>query len=311
VTLLRAFTSSGDAIADKRLALAEGYLSDGDTGTAIGLARQALELVPAFAPGWFMVGEASMKAGDAASAIAAFRTVLELDPLDRQGARLRLAALGEWAVNEAMTDAYIATLFDRYAPLFESHIIGVLQYRGPEKIVAALKRAAAAEARSMHFGRAIDLGCGTGLMGEEIVAHVGWLAGCDLSPEMVARAEGVGNYGHLAVSECTDFLRSQGGASADLLLAADVLVYIADLAPLLAECARVLAPGGLIAFSTQTHPGKGVIVGADLRFQHAPAHVTALAGAAGLRVVLAEEATTRRDAGKPVPSMIHVLAHGG
>jgi predicted TPR repeat methyltransferase len=311
MALLRAFATSGDAIADKRLALAEDYLGDGDTATAMGLARQALELVPDFAPAWFLLGEAAMKRGDSVCAAEAFRNALSRDPQDPQGARLRLAALGHAPVTEAMTDRYIATLFDRYAPMFDAHLVGRLHYRAPEKLLAALKRATAGEGRALRFGRAIDLGCGTGLMGEEIAPHVDRLIGCDLSSEMVSRARGGGAYADLAVAECVAFLRGQGTASADLLLAADVLVYVADLAPLLVEGARVLALGGLFAFSTQTHAGDGVIIGADLRFQHAPAHVARLAEAAGLRIVLAEQAVTRHDGGKPVPSMIHVLAHGG
>jgi SAM-dependent methyltransferase len=43
------------------------------------------------------------------------------------------------------------------------------------------------------------------------------------------------------------------GAQYDLALAADVFVYVNDLAPVFAEVARVLRPGGILAFTVETH----------------------------------------------------------
>ncbi|MFX7567174.1 methyltransferase domain-containing protein, partial [Acinetobacter baumannii] len=77
-------------------------------------------------------------------------------------------------------------------------------------------------------------------------------------------------------------LSNKPDASADFLLAADAMVYVADIAPVLREAHRVLAPGGLIAFTTETHPGEGVILGQGLRYAHAAAHVRAAVASASL-----------------------------
>ena len=42
-------------------------------------------------------------------------------------------------------------------------------------------------------------------------------------------------------------------AKYDLVLAADVFVYVNDLAAVLADVARVLAPRGMLAFTVETH----------------------------------------------------------
>ena len=63
-------------------------------------------------------------------------------------------------------------------------------------------------------------------------------------------------------------LRGRPEASADLIVAADAMVYVADLAPVLREVKRVLAPGGLLAFTVETHEGSGVILGEGLRYAH-------------------------------------------
>jgi len=56
--------------------------------------------------------------------------------------------------------------------------------------------------------------------------------------------------------------------AADLVVAADAFVYLGDLEPVCREAARVLTPSGLLAFSVETHPGPGVILGETLRWAH-------------------------------------------
>ena len=53
------------------------------------------------------------------------------------------------------------------------------------------------------------------------------------------------------------------------------MVYVAELAPVLAEAARVLASGGLLAFTAETHDGEGVVIGQGLRYAHGAAYVRA------------------------------------
>ena len=63
-------------------------------------------------------------------------------------------------------------------------------------------------------------------------------------------------------------LRGRVDASAELILAADAMVYVADLVPVLNEARRVLAAGGLLAFTVETHGGDGVVIGEGLRYAH-------------------------------------------
>lgn len=85
-------------------------------------------------------------------------------------------------------------------------------------------------------------------------------------------------------------MRGRPDAGAELVLAADAIVCVADLAGL-AEAARVLTPGSCCAFTTETHDGGGLILGAGLRYAHAAAYVCASVEACGLRST----------AGKPFP----------
>ena len=72
---------------------------------------------------------------------------------------------------------------------------------------------------------------------------------------MIARAEAKGDYDRLAVGNLAAFLSAEIAKAAkyDLVLAADVFVYVNDLAAVLADVARVLAPRGMLAFTVETH----------------------------------------------------------
>ncbi len=290
---------TGDPRADRRLELARGYAADGDPTAAIDLARQALELAPGFAAGWTLLGDWLAEAGDRDGARAVFERALGLDPADVAGAGLRRDRL-DGRTPAGAPPAHVARLFDDYAGRFDAHLVGALGYRAPEEIIAALD----AVAPGRRFAHALDLGCGTGLMGAAVRARVERLEGVDLSAAMVAAARAKGLYDALDVGEMVDWLGPRGGA--DMALAADVLVYVGDLDPLAAALARALVPGGLFAFTVQRHDGEGVRLGADLRFAHAPAHLDQLALTHGFAVEAARDVSTRRDAGRDVPGRLAI-----
>ena len=90
---------------------------------------------------------------------------------------------------------------------------------------------------------------------------------------MIEQARAKGLYDRLEVSDLLEFLAAEAGASHHLALAADVFVYCSDLAPIAAAVATVLAPGGLFAFTVETHDEPGVRLQGTLRYAHGAAHV--------------------------------------
>jgi predicted TPR repeat methyltransferase len=103
-----------------------------------------------------------------------------------------------------------------------------------------------------------------------------------------------------------DGLKGEPDAAFDLALSADAIIYLPDLAPALKEVARVLRPNGLMAFTTETHAGDGVVIGVGLRYAHGAAHVREAIAAAGLALCSLEEASTRTESDVPVPGLIVV-----
>jgi predicted TPR repeat methyltransferase len=298
--------TSNDPIADRRYAHAMDYRAAGDHLAAAELLAQALERVPDWAAGWLALGEAEEAAGKTDSALGAYQRALTLDASDRFGAKLRLARLKRAMDADAWSEAHVAALFDDYAPRFEAELVDRLAYRGPALLVDAVRRLAA-----RRFRRMIDLGCGTGLAARAFAPLCEAIDGIDLSPAMLERARAKALYRRLTLGEVVATLALEPEASADLLVAADLVVYLGDLGPLLCEAARVLEPGGLLAFTAERTAAAAFLLGESLRYAHSEAGIRAWAAAAGLEVRLIVPSSKRNDRGVPVPSLVLVLEKPG
>jgi predicted TPR repeat methyltransferase len=298
--------SSGDLIADRRYAIAQDFERRGDFAAAADLLTQALERAPGFPAAWFALGKIRERLGDRRGAGEAFRRTLGLDPQDPQGAGLRLARLE--ARNKPMPPAYVRTLFDQYAPRYEDALVRDLAYCAPRLLRDAVERVQKARGLPVKFRRMLDLGCGTGLAGEAFADCCGSMLGVDLSPAMIEQARRKQIYADLRVADLIEALEPEQ-LRADLIVAADAFVYFPDLGPVCRAAARLLEPGGLFAFTAETHEAAGVVLGEKLRYAHSPAHVRAALEAAGLSALSLASASPRKENALPVPGLVVMAAH--
>lgn len=308
MTVAMPFTkdTSGDLRADRRYVYGMGALRDSEAGPAIDLLKQCLELVPDWLPAWFGLGEALLASGDLQAAGKAFQHVLALDSSDCLGAGAYLVRISGDPTSGQLSSAFVTTLFDEYAPRFDSHLVDTLEYCAPALLVSALDRSGA----HRNFARVLDLGCGTGLMAKALGGRASRIDGVDLSGKMLNLARETGLYAELTQSDLLALLRARVPGSADLILAADVFCYVIDLEPVFAAALPVIVPGGHFAFTIETHDGRDISVGDDRRVHHVTDNVVDLAIKAGFSVKLVETASTRMDRGMPVPGAVIVLAKG-
>lgn len=248
------------------------------------------------------------RAGDFDQAAMAYREVLSLDPADRGGASVRLASIDRGETPDKAPPAYVETLFDQHAEVFDNVLVEQLGYAVPVQLRQLL-----ASRGLGPFGRVLDLGCGTGLAGSELRATSGYLAGVDISENMVELADDREVYDDLFVGEALAFLQAGDGDERwDLITATDVMPYLGELEPLVAEASGRLGGGCRLAFSTETLPedvlaGRAYVVGPYQRFAHAEAYIRRVLSGAELAVEAFEPITVRHEQGRPVPGHL-VLA---
>lgn len=289
-------STSGDPSIDRRADYAEMLLAEGEPAAAAEIIIGALEHAPGWTYGWFRAGEMNDAAGLKEAAITAFGMAASLDEVDRLGASLKLALLRNGAP-VAMPVAFVETLFDQYADTFDAALVDRLSYRVPALLETAIERAAP----SRRFRHAVDLGCGTGLMGVHLRPRCDRLNGLDLSAAMLRKAAARGVYDALEKADLNGF--APAPASLDLVVAADVFMYVADLGPVFASVARGLETGGLFAFSVEKADA-GIVLRASRRYAHGADHVRHLLAGHGFAVAEIGEATIRRDGGEDIVGLI-------
>jgi predicted TPR repeat methyltransferase len=252
----------------------------------------------------YETGLAAEKRGDRAAVAAAYTEALRLDPEDHCGAAVRLAALGLAPAPEAAPPAYVATLFDQHAEVFDSMLVDQLGYHVPMLLRELF------EARGLGpFERLLDLGCGTGLTGESLEDMTAHRTGVDLSEGMLAIADEKEVYQDLFVGDATGFLESAVGQRWDLITATDVLPYLGAVEALFNAAARRLSPGGVLALSTESLSAeacgdRGWTVGPKQRYGHADGYLQAALEAAGLSLLAMERIVVRHDEGAPIPGRL-------
>ena len=208
-----------------------------------------------------------------------------------------LAALRSEALVRA-PDNYLVAYFDEFAETFESKLVNALDYHVPEKLYAMLAKS------GRRFANVLDLGCGTGLCAPFLRQLGARLIGVDLSRRMLEKASARALYNDLIEAEAGDFL-DNCTERFDLVVAADFLPYFGDLATLFEKIARVLKPGGLLAFNAETAERDFCILPSG-RFAHATSYIDA-AAAANFTCADLQQTMIRLEAAKPVDGVLVVL----
>lgn len=301
------FMSSGDLLVDRRYRWALECLAGGDRAGAADILEQVVASAPTFAAAWFALGDIREEQGNREAAIAAFQSARDADPQDHHGARLRLARLGLAEATPDLMQAHVRRLFDQYAPRFDAGLQH-LGYRAPQLLAAAVGAVTRGSGHPARFAAMLDLGCGTGLAGAVFRADVDHLAGVDISAAMIEAARRKGLYDRLETGELAAFLAAEAAARNcyDLVVAADVLVYVQNLGAVADAVRGVLAVRGLFAFTVETHAGEGVLLRESLRYAHGAACVRA--AMAGFDLVRLDEVSTRNERGQPVPGLLAIAS---
>jgi predicted TPR repeat methyltransferase len=335
VPLLQQATAGEPQFGDAWASLGLAHEAHGDWAAAVPALTKALTIADHAAALWLSLGRCQARLGHPADALQALERALALDPtlgaawslrgsLQRELHQLDAAAHSfEQAIAHGADRAlhayylasvrsgqgaparaprqYVQALFDDYAADFQGHLVGRLGYRAHELLLGPIVGS------GRRFRRALDRGCGTGLCGALLEPVSDAIDGVDLSGAMLEQATKLGVYRELVQADIGEYL---AGATqrADLVVAADVLIYVGELSALFGDVARLLDPDGLFAFTVELPTNDEPLqLLSSLRYAHSEASVRRLAATCGLAVDDLRTAPIRHEQGRPVPGLLVTL----
>ncbi len=285
---------------DPQAALAHGtaLLAAERLPEAIGELQRALRLDHESVAARHALGLAWLAAGEPEKALESLRRL--------DGVEAETAAAHAMLARPRSDPDYVRHLFDQFARDYDARMLGALSYRGHE-ILRELSELVIPGRDGLAI---LDLGCGTGLTGAAFKDKAARLDGIDLSPAMVEKARARGIYDSLAVGDI-EAMPEPDKAPYDLLLAADTLLYLGDLAAVFAAGRARLGPGGFFLFTVERQEGEGFALGPKRRWRHSEAYLREEAARAGFDVAGCVACTPRSEAHVPVDGLAVALSRLG
>ena len=270
---------------------------------AVKLYRQALELDPTSHRAFEGLAWALPMAGADHEMLPLVRRWVSHHP-QNPVARHLAASLGQRPMPPRCEAAYIESFFDGFAPTYDK-TLSDLEYRVPNLVQDRMSMWLGCPTSALTV---LDAGCGTGLCGPVLRPWARQLHGVDLSAGMLSQARKREVYDALHEAELITWL-NEAPAAFDVIVAADVLVYFGDLAPVFAAARRVLSPKGVLMFTVEQSEGQSdapFFLAPKGRFVHRDTDLRRWAQEARFEVIELTEVALRMDRGELEPGWLMV-----
>jgi predicted TPR repeat methyltransferase len=303
------------------------------------------------------MGTVQKAAGNRLEAIRCFQRALDWKPGDGH-AVAQLASLVAVDSTESeigsvvagvqhLDTEYVRDLFDGYSARFEDELVNLLEYQGHEWVAHEAVQAFMSDDVRDTWGMKqpqqhqlmtmVDLGCGTGLVGDALVGAFKNLfanppplriLGVDLSHRMVKLAaakrvttttgEDKKIYESVHQADAVTYLKEiaeqQTSSSIHGIVAADVFIYVGNLQAIFESSRVVLVDSGVIVFSVELLPlssdeedqGKMILLPSG-RFGHSKQYIEREAKQAGFVMKVWKEGILRKQRGENVRGAVVVL----
>lgn len=269
--------------------------------------QRAVQLDPALHQAWGDLGSLLSESGRHQEALDAWQQALQhggdqdLVRYQMAGAQARLASgLPASETPAHPPRSYVERLFDDYAESFDEHL-GKLDYQAPRVLASGLSGLLSSRPRELAqagrglFKHGLDLGCGTGLCAAPLGPWTLRLTGVDVSAQMLEKAHALQRYDRLVQADLVEHLKTTSDRY-DLVVAADVFIYVGALEAVFAGVRRAIEPGGVFCFSVESiADDRDYSLLPSLRYGHSSRYLLRLAEANGFEVMQLKPGPLRHD----------------
>ena len=250
--------------------------------------RKAIELKPDYAGAHTNLGGLLVKLNKLEEAETFFKKAIEFKP-DYEEAKHLLSALTGKTTNSAPRK-YIENLFDDYAENFENSLVNTLEYNTPNKIIEMIID----KNPNIQLGSVLDLGCGTGLIGDEIKKYCSNLEGVDLSKQMLKIASTKNIYDKLEHKDIVKYLSTEN-LDFNYFISTDVLVYVGELSKIFRLIKSRNKSKGKFVFSTEHTDRDGFFLEKSRRYSHSKKYIESLCNKFGYKLSHFETTNLRKE----------------
>jgi len=238
--------------------LGEAFQELGKFGEAIASYETALTHAPNNMAIIYCLGYCHQIIGYKGEAIKYFDSILKEDPKDlRYGANLRLASLGELDVPPQTPTLYMENIYKNTVANWRD------DYPGHKVILESFNQNKR-RPKSLYI---LDIGCGTGSLGEPLKPFAKQLDGIDISKDMIAKSFDRDIYDHLQNVDIMEYMLTKREAY-DVIIASAVFIHYSDLKPVFEKCWGSLQKDGELIFTLFSCEGSDIRINDKNYFAH-------------------------------------------
>jgi predicted TPR repeat methyltransferase len=243
------------------------FFSQGNIQEALEILNILIEKNPKDALLFNMLGGCFASIGRTEMAIENYQKALEFEPEYAIPKHMLNSLTGQ--TSKEPPKEYVKNLFDDYALRFNEALVKNLQYSLPFIIKELILQS---NSEKSKYENVIDLGCGTGLAGNNLREISTNLTGVDISENMIYEAKKLDVYDTLIVGDITKKLNASQDKF-DLFVALDVFIYIGDAKSTFQAVRKCCTLDSLFVFSVEIQQQNGYSLLKSSRYAHSDKYI--------------------------------------
>ena len=267
---------------------------------AINCYKKAISIQSNYAEAYFNLGTSQRQLGKLEDAVKNLEIAVSIDASYGEAQHLLNTLIGK--TTKAPPKEYVEKLFDHYAEQFDESLVKQLKYKLPFLIKELINKVAPSLSK---FNNVIDLGCGTGLAGQDLRGISNNLIGIDLSNKMIIKAEERQVYDNLITGDITETLNASN-EKYDLFVALDVLIYVGEVSSIFKAVRNCCSQNAIFIFSIETQVDGEYSLLKTGRYSHSEDYILRKASY-GFKLIESQKVRLRKDNEKWITGSIICL----